>query len=100
MSFSEIMYWLAENYWYGVGVATAVVVAFYILVSISICSGARKRGVDVSIGAMIPVWHIKYVFAGRDPKPKKPKKPKKVKEGKSKKLERVEEPEEELIQLD
>ena len=78
MSFSEIMAWLAENYWVGIGVTTAVVVAMYVLISILVCSGARKRGVDVSIGAMIPFWHIKYAFAGKEsksPKTSKSKKP-------------------------
>lgn len=77
MSFSEIMAWLAENYWIGIGVATGIVVVIYIVASILICVGARKRGVDVAVGAMIPVWHLKYIFAGREPKPKKPKQDKK-----------------------
>lgn len=78
MGFSEFMAWLATNYWIGIGVATGIVVISYLIVSVLICVGARKRGVDVATGAMIPLWHLKYIFSGKEPKPKKVKNPAKT----------------------
>ena len=71
MGFSNTMAWLAENYWVVIGVLSGIIISLYVLVSVLVCVGARKRGVDVAIGAMIPLWHIKYAFAGKSHKPKK-----------------------------
>ena len=56
----ETMAWLATNYKIGIGVATGVFVILYVVTGVLICLNARKRGMDVSIGAMIPVWRISY----------------------------------------
>lgn len=71
MGFSEIMAWLATNYWIGIGCTTGIVVLIYLIVSVLICVRARKRGVDVAVASMIPLWHLKYIFSCREPKVKK-----------------------------
>ena len=77
MTGNETMYWLAENYWIGIGVATGIVVLLYVGISLLVFFNARKMGVNVAIGAMIPVWHFKYIIQGivinHEPKPKAPK---------------------------
>lgn len=72
MTGNETMYWLAENYWVWIGVSTGVVVLVYVCISILVLLKSRKMGVNVSIGAMIPIWHFKYPIQGvlmnREPK--------------------------------
>lgn len=72
MTGNETMYWLAENYRIGVGVSTGIVVLMYVCISILVLLKSRKMGVNVSIGAMIPIWHFKYPIQGvlmnREPK--------------------------------
>ena len=76
MTGNETMYWLAENYWVGIGVSTGVVVLVYVCISILVLLKSRKMGVNVSIGAMIPLWHFKYPIQGvlMNRKPKTPNK--------------------------
>lgn len=75
------MFWLAENYKIGIGVATGVAVLVYVGISLLMFFKARKFGKDVSVCAMIPLWHIKYAFLGVSFKPKsKPAKSIKPKE--------------------
>lgn len=69
---NETMYWLAASYQLGIGIATGVIVLMYVGISLAMFFHARKKGVNVSVCAMIPVWHLKYAFAGMDFKPKKP----------------------------
>lgn len=64
MTGNETMYWLAENYRIGIGVSTGIVVLMYVCISILVLLKSRKMGVNVSIGAMIPIWHFKYLIQG------------------------------------
>lgn len=64
MTGNETMYWLAENYWIGIGVSTSIVALMYVCISILVLLKSRKMGVNVSIGAMIPIWHFKYLIQG------------------------------------
>lgn len=77
MNVSEIMYWLAENYWVGIGVASGIVILSYVGISLLVFFKSRKMYVDVAVGAMVPLWHFKYIVKGimqtREPKPKKVK---------------------------
>lgn len=62
---SETMLWLSNNYIAGTVVLAAVLILVYVAVSLFIIHKARRRGDDLCVAGMIPVWRfiypIKYV---------------------------------------
>lgn len=56
------MFFLAENYKIGILSLSGVVITLYIYVSMFSLFSSRKKGINVTIGAMIPFWNLKYFF--------------------------------------
>lgn len=59
---SNLMFFLAENYKIGILSLSGVVITLYIYVSMFSLFSSRKKGINVTIGAMIPFWNLKYFF--------------------------------------
>ena len=56
---------LAEHYQLGIGVATGVLIAVYVVVSIFAIRKRRSVRGDISLMGMIPIVHIFLFFSGR-----------------------------------
>lgn len=57
-----IMLSLAENYQWGIGIISGVIIAIYITISIISMMKVRKRKGIISIACMIPIVNIFFLF--------------------------------------
>lgn len=58
MELSNIMYFLADKYVYGISVACFLLVVCYLVFSIRLIVRARKLGINICASAMIPVYNL------------------------------------------